>query len=176
MELIIIYGPPASGKLTVAKEVAQKTGYRLFHNHLTVDLLKNILQFGTPEFLELNQKIKLDIIEAAAREGVNGVVYTFAYDRKTDNLFVERLKETADRQNISIKFVQIFCERAELLKRVTYESRKEYKKVHSKEDLSRYLKSGDFTSSIENVDSVRIDSTNLSVDNTVSEVLRSLDG
>jgi len=37
MKLVFIYGPPASGKLTVARELATLTGYRLFHNHLIVD-------------------------------------------------------------------------------------------------------------------------------------------
>ena len=174
MELVIIYGPPASGKLTVAKEVAQRTGYKLFHNHLTVDLLKNILEFGTPEFFELNQKMKLDILETAAKARVSGVIYTFVYDRKTDNPFIDQLKEIADRQNVSIKFVQIYCEKEELLKRVTDESRKKYKKIHSEEGLSKYLESGDFISPVDNVDSIRIDSTNLSVDETVAEVLKLL--
>jgi len=37
MELLFIYGPAAVGKLTVARELAKLTGFRLFHNHLTVD-------------------------------------------------------------------------------------------------------------------------------------------
>lgn len=40
MKLLFIYGPPASGKLTVAREPAALTGYRLFHNHLVVDALE----------------------------------------------------------------------------------------------------------------------------------------
>ena len=39
MKLIFIYGLPATGKLTVAVELAAMTGYKLFHNHLVVDLL-----------------------------------------------------------------------------------------------------------------------------------------
>lgn len=104
MKLIIIYGPPASGKLTIANKVAEKTGYKLFHNHLTVDLLKNILEFGTKEFFEVNQKIKLDILEAAAKQEVDGIIYTFVYDRTTDNPFIDKLKVIAERQNIAIKF------------------------------------------------------------------------
>ncbi len=174
MELLIIYGPPASGKLTIAKEVAKKTQYKLFHNHLTVDLLKIFLEFGTPEFFELNQKMKLDILEAAAKQGVDGIIYTFVYDRTTDNPFVVKLKNLAERQNISIKFLQIYCEKKELLKRVTMESRKAYKKVQSVEGLSRYLDSGDFVSPIDNVDSIKVDSSNLSIESTVELVISSI--
>ncbi|MEO1956129.1 MAG: AAA family ATPase, partial [Gammaproteobacteria bacterium] len=37
MKVIFLYGPPASGKLTIAKKLADKTGISLFHNHLTFD-------------------------------------------------------------------------------------------------------------------------------------------
>ena len=46
MRLIFIYGLPAVGKLTVAKELAAKTGYKLFHNHLVVDLLISTFELG----------------------------------------------------------------------------------------------------------------------------------
>jgi predicted kinase len=32
--LCLVYGPPAVGKLTVAKEIAARIGYRLVHNHV----------------------------------------------------------------------------------------------------------------------------------------------
>lgn len=177
MKLVILYGAPASGKLTIAKKVAEATGYKLFHNHLTVDLLKELLEFGTPEFYELNQQLKLDLLEATAKQGrVAGVIYTFVYDKKTDNPFIEKLKEISGRQNIDLQFIQIYCDREELLRRVTEESRKEYKKVHSAEGLSKYLKTGDFMSEIEAVHSDKVDSTNLSVEETAARVLEILKG
>jgi replication-associated recombination protein RarA len=39
MKLILLYGPPAVGKLTIAKEIARLTGFKLFHAHLTSDLV-----------------------------------------------------------------------------------------------------------------------------------------
>lgn len=174
MKLIIIYGPPASGKLTIAQKIAEKTGYKLFHNHLTVDLLKNILEFGTKEFFEVNQKIKLSILEAAAKQGINGIIYTFVYDRKVDNPFIGRLQAIAARQNISLLFFQIYCEQKVLFERVVSESRKQYKKVQSVAGLSRYLESGDFLSPIDEVESITVDNTHLSVSETVGLVLKSL--
>jgi len=118
--------------------------------------------------------MKLDILEAAAKQEVDGIIYTFVYDRTTDNPFVIKLKNLAERQNISIKFLQIYCEKKELLKRVTMESRKAYKKVQSVEGLSRYLDSGDFVSPIDNVDSIKVDSSNLSIESTVELVISSI--
>ncbi|HIJ11483.1 TPA: hypothetical protein HA278_05490, partial [Candidatus Woesearchaeota archaeon] len=47
MIFVLIYGPMAVGKLTVAKELVKLTGYKLFHNHLTVDLVGSIFEWGT---------------------------------------------------------------------------------------------------------------------------------
>lgn len=46
MQLIFIYGPPAVGKLSVANALAKLTGYRVFHNHLTIDLVRSIFDWG----------------------------------------------------------------------------------------------------------------------------------
>jgi cytidylate kinase len=37
MKLLFLYGPAASGKLTIARELTTLTGFALFHNHLVVD-------------------------------------------------------------------------------------------------------------------------------------------
>ena len=42
MKLVIIVGPQAVGKMTVGEELAKETGLKLFHNHMTIDL---VLQF-----------------------------------------------------------------------------------------------------------------------------------
>ena len=39
MKLVFIWGPAASGKLTIARVLAAQTGITLFHNHLVVDAL-----------------------------------------------------------------------------------------------------------------------------------------
>ena len=53
MKLIFIWGPAASGKLTVARELEKLTGLPVFHNHLVVDALLEKLPFGDPEFVRL---------------------------------------------------------------------------------------------------------------------------
>ena len=39
MKLVLIFGPQAVGKMTVGQELAKKTGLKLFHNHMTIELL-----------------------------------------------------------------------------------------------------------------------------------------
>ncbi len=43
MNLIMIFGPQAVGKMTVGQELEKITGLKLFHNHMTIDLLSSDL-------------------------------------------------------------------------------------------------------------------------------------
>jgi deoxyadenosine/deoxycytidine kinase len=36
-DLIVIFGPPAAGKAAIGHLLAERLGYRFFHNHLTAD-------------------------------------------------------------------------------------------------------------------------------------------
>jgi len=49
MRLVFIYGPPAVGKFTVARELAKRTGYRNFHNRVSIDFATQIFDFETAE-------------------------------------------------------------------------------------------------------------------------------
>jgi cytidylate kinase len=50
VKLLFIHGPPAAGKLTIAKPVAKTTQWPLFHNHLIVDAVGAVFPFGSPPF------------------------------------------------------------------------------------------------------------------------------
>jgi len=69
--LIYIYGPPASGKLTVADLLCALTGIPLFHNHLTVNALRPVFAFGSPPFIEASQAMRRGVFKAAARAGIS---------------------------------------------------------------------------------------------------------
>src|SRR5262252_4752756 len=81
MRLVVLCGPPGVGKLSVARELAGRSGYRLFHNHLTVDLLESLFEFGSAPFVELRERLWLELLGRAADEGVTGVIFTLAFDR-----------------------------------------------------------------------------------------------
>jgi chloramphenicol 3-O-phosphotransferase len=73
--LIYIYGPPASGKLTVAEQLSGLTGLPVFHNHLTVNAVRPVFAFGTPPFTEAVQAMRRSVFTAAARAGIS-LIYT----------------------------------------------------------------------------------------------------
>src|SRR3989344_1110054 len=87
MKLVIVYGPPAVGKLTVAKELAARTGYKLFHNHLTVDVVASLFTFGTPVFWKQVRQMREFLFEAAAKNKVN-LIFTFVYAAGEDDKII----------------------------------------------------------------------------------------
>jgi hypothetical protein len=85
MNYVLIVGPPAVGKATVAREVARLTGYRLVLNTLTSEMLLDI--FARPErpFGPLHVEFQHRILEEAARHGMDVVsTLAWAFDEPTD--------------------------------------------------------------------------------------------
>lgn len=71
MNLVLIYGPPAVGKLTVATELAQLTGFRLLHNHLIGDLARAVFEFLSPEYSQLVRTVRAEVLRTAAMDDVD---------------------------------------------------------------------------------------------------------
>ena len=52
--LVIICGPQAVGKMTVGQELSKITDYRLFHNHMTVEITRLIFDYDKVVFRRMN--------------------------------------------------------------------------------------------------------------------------
>ena len=87
MKLIFLHGAPAVGKLSVARELATLTGFRLFHNHLTVDLVGSLFPFGSEPFVNLREQIWLVAFQEAARNDVS-LIFTFNPERTVRESFI----------------------------------------------------------------------------------------
>jgi hypothetical protein len=78
MRLLLIIGPPAVGKMTVGREVTRRSGFRLFHNHHTIEPLVEVFGHGTPPFTILNSEFRRRVIEEAARHDLD-LIFTFVW-------------------------------------------------------------------------------------------------
>jgi hypothetical protein len=108
MKLIIIYGPPAAGKLTVATELAEKTGFKLFHNHVSIDCVKPVFDFGTPPFLRMIELIRFGMIAEAARENIS-LIHTFVYAFGEDDQHFANLIAACEDNGGEVHLVQLTC-------------------------------------------------------------------
>lgn len=84
MHLLCIVGPPAVGKMTVGREVCRLTGYKLFHNHMSIEPLLGIFDFGSPSFERLNTMIRHEVVAESLRVDLPGLVFTYAWDFASD--------------------------------------------------------------------------------------------
>jgi chloramphenicol 3-O-phosphotransferase len=138
VRLFFLYGPPAVGKLTVAKKLSELTGFKLHHNHLSVDFVKSIFDFGTPTFQRLVDKYRRDILGTAAKEGVN-TIFTYVYNKGMDDDFVHAVKKRVLLSNGTFCPVRLYCNRKELLRRISSQSRKKMGKLTSRSELDRWF-------------------------------------
>lgn len=96
MDLVIIFGPPAVGKMTVGQALEKITGLKLLHNHLTLELVNRYFDFGTPAFRELDKTLRFDIFKAVAKSDLDGLIFTFvwALNEAEDHAYVDEIIHT----------------------------------------------------------------------------------
>lgn len=169
MKLLLIYGPPAAGKMTVANKIADKTNFVVFHNHKTIDLYKEVMDFGTEDFWEKVSNLRFDLIELAAKNNKNMII-TLCYE-PGDEYYVERLKDIVLKYNSKIYYARLICDAGELKKRVTEESRKSHGKIKTVEEIEKSLKNHDYSQTIKEPNSIVIDNNKKSADWVANEII-----
>ena len=131
LKLIFLYGLPATGKFTIGEELARSTGYKLFHNHLAVDPLLSVFEFGSPPFVELRETFWLAVFERAALARIPGLIFTFVPEHTVRPQFITNLVELAARTHIEILTVEVTCPIPELKQRLNNPSRHRFQKLNS---------------------------------------------
>jgi deoxyadenosine/deoxycytidine kinase len=174
MKLVVIYGPPAVGKLTTAERLGEMTGYRVFHSHLAIDLVNSI----TPEdsgklYADFLFRIIYETIEFAWKNKQQGLIMSIAYtgsDKQKDLL--KKLKKLVESDGGAICFVKLFASMDELKHRVVNPSRDYYGKLMDAEELERWMSKTDYLSKVDISESLEIDNTDITPD-VVAEKIKS---
>lgn len=135
MDFVILFGPPAVGKMTVGVELQKLSGLKLFHNHMTIDLVLNFFDWGTPQF-KLVGEFRQRIFEEVAASGLPGLIFTYvwAFNRPEDKRYIDECCALFRRHGARICFVELETNLAERLVR----NRTEYRlrEKPSKRDVS----------------------------------------
>ncbi|HEY0966588.1 MAG TPA: AAA family ATPase [Opitutaceae bacterium] len=130
MRFIFIYGKPATGKLTIAREVARRTGLRLFHNHLIVDAVKAVYDFGTPGFVALRDELWRTAFTRLTRDpALEGLIFTFNPENSVPQAFVDDLFALFDQAGATIHCIELTCPEEEIERRLDSASRHEFDKL-----------------------------------------------
>ena len=130
MKLVMLYGPPAVGKLTVAQALAARTGFRVLHNHLLVDLSHALFGYGTLTSRALTHRLRATCLEAAREAALPGLILTYVYARDRDD-YILGLCEQAELAGDDVCLVRLTCGVETLEARVADPSRTAFNKLTS---------------------------------------------
>jgi hypothetical protein len=164
MKLVTLYGAPGVGKLTTARALAEHTGFRLFHNHLTFDLVKSLFEFPSPPFGKLAEQIRLSAFEAAADAGLPGVIFTLVYAAPDDDAFLQKMIDAVERRGGELLFVRLHCDTATHEQRVRAPERGRYGKIVGAEWLREAMARWNLSSPIPMRESLEFDNSSLSAE------------
>lgn len=138
MNLIFLFGPPGVGKYTVGKELAKITGYRLFHNHLTVDLVLPVFDFGTKPFVDIRHDVWMMVFSRAKKERLPGLIFTYQPEPSVPDYFIPDLIRLVEDRRNTIYFTELTCDRETLRERITDPERQRFTKIMDSE-VERYF-------------------------------------
>lgn len=119
MKFIVIFGPPAVGKMVVGKELSKRTGFKLLHNHMTIELLIQLFDYGTPKFLKLNSEFRKRIFEEVATSDVPGFIFTYVWDlsQKKEKDYIELISNVFLKNKWEVYYLELEASLEERLKR-----------------------------------------------------------
>lgn len=124
MKFILLFGPQAVGKMTVGRELEKKTGFKLFHNHMTLELLHPFFGFS-PETFRLSGLIREEMFKSMAKSGMEGVIFTYvwAFDMQEDWDFIAKTCDIFEKEGNEVYLVELEADVAKRLERNKTESR-----------------------------------------------------
>ncbi len=132
MKFVLIFGSGAVGKMTVGQELMKLTGLRLFHNHMTIEPVLDIM--GTFDGQLINDMREL-IFRRFAASGNYGLIFTYmmAFDMQSDWDYLEHVKSIFAPYGAEFYYVELIAPQAVRLERNTTENR--LKNKPSKRDV-----------------------------------------
>ncbi len=119
MHLIVIFGPPAVGKMAVGQELEQITGLRLFHNHMAIEPVLQFFPFGSAPFVRIVNSFRIHVFREVAESDLPGLIYTFIWslDDATDKRYIDGVCDLFRAQGSEIHFVELYATLDERLRR-----------------------------------------------------------
>lgn len=139
--------------MSVGHELEKLTGFKLFHNHMTIDMVKQVLDVKDPVFGKLVEDLRIRILTALAESILNGVIFTAGLDfDEPDNMeFVNRIEGIFSKVHQETYYLELVAPLEVRLERNKTPHRLEHKPTKrdlkaSEEIVLKYDKSSRFNS------------------------------
>jgi hypothetical protein len=129
MKFVLLFGPQAVGKMTVGHALEKITDLKLFHNHMTIELVTPFFDYGTKEGSRLVSLFRQEIFEAVAKSDLYGMIFTYvwAFDQQGDWDFVDNVCRVFEAKGGEVFFVELEADLEERLERNVSPHRLEHK-------------------------------------------------
>lgn len=177
----MIIGPQAVGKMTVGQELSKITDYKLFYNHMTIELVRLIFDYDKEVYIKMNSKIRDDIFQEFSKSSEKGIIFTgcLDFDERLEEELQEFYNWTKEYEDVFVVELETTLE--ERLKRNKTENRLKHKESKrnlewSEQDLLNSVEKHKFNSDEGQGEKIfknyiKIDNTNMSA-TEVAELIK----
>ncbi|MBQ1256430.1 MAG: AAA family ATPase [Clostridia bacterium] len=182
MKFMLITGPQAVGKMTVGEEVAKKTGLKLFHNHMTIELVSKFFSYGTDAGKRLVHSFRQQIFDEVIKSDLPGLIFTFvwAFNMQEDWDYVDALVKKFENAGAETYVVELQADVEERLRRNKTEHRLMEKPTKrnvewSESELLRSMDKYRLNSLEKEIpyrNYLKIDNTHLSAEETAEKIVK----
>ena len=185
MKFVLIFGPNAVGKMTVGHELEKITGLKLFHNHMTIELVSPFFDYGTETGKRLVRLFRKEIFEEVAKSDLKGMIFTYiwAFDEKEDWDYVDEVCDIFESKGGTVYFAELEADTEERIERNKSPHRLEHKPTKRnmersekdlKESMEKYRLNSE-SGEIKRENYIRIDNTNLSPEDVAKIIKEKFD-
>lgn len=178
--LIIVCGPQAVGKMTVAESIRDKLKYNLMINHDSIEVSDKIFGFATPAQKEFNSIFREKVFEIAIKHNVDLIfTYVCAFEMQTEKDYLTALANQFTSNGGNFYFVELSAdinvrlERNETLHRMERKPSKkdiEWSKANLLGDAENHRLNSE-ADEIWFTNHIKIDNSNLSPDEAADIVI-----
>ena len=182
MKFVIIMGPQAVGKMTVGENIAERTGMKLFHNHMTIDLLLKI--FNWNEIKSLNTSFREEIFKAFSKlDNKQGLIFTYLmdFDNPEEWEYIKHITSIFD--NAEVYYIELLSDLETRLYRNKTPNRLQKKwtkrniieNEHRMKETMKCHRTSSNEGEVTFENYLRIDNSNLSAEETTKIVIEKFD-
>jgi shikimate kinase len=125
MKFIILFGPSAVGKMSVGQALADLTGLKLYHNHVSIEAVLPVFYFGTPQFNRLVKLYRMEMMKEAAKSDIEGLIFTlvWALDDPEDDEYIDEMVSYFEAEGGETFYIELEANLATRLVRNKHEDR-----------------------------------------------------
>ena len=115
--------------MTVGQELEKITGLKLFHNHMTIEMVLPFFDIKSSSFRKLVSSFRLQLFEEVAKSDSEGLIFTYVWelDQKDDLDSIDRIVEIFSKNGDTVYYVELEADKEERLRRNHKPSKTDFK-------------------------------------------------